>query len=185
MTHAPAREPDFPLTADERELLNTINFDALALDGYEDARRNGDAVCALMKSLIARKAIADVRRKYFTDPHSYPGGRGHSRQQDFERNGCSGDEILRHPHFLEFLRYFLYGADLPAPVIEEYREAVRRWGNVTSGDVVPLGKLARQLARAGRMKAHEASEEFHKLALDCGLWHSYASHIRDAVRQMR
>jgi hypothetical protein len=77
------------------------------------------------------------------------------------------------------------GADLPPRVIAEFRSAVERCGQVTSSDVVPLGKLARQLARAHHLKAHDASEEFHKLAIDCGMWHRDASHIRDAVRKMR
>ena len=63
-------------------------------------QRNGEAVCALMKSLIARKVIPELRVKWFTDPAYFPGGRGKSRQQVFERNGCRGEDIFRHPHFL-------------------------------------------------------------------------------------
>jgi hypothetical protein len=80
------KQPDFPLTQAERELLATISFDLL--DGYEAVQRNGEAVCALMKSLIARKVIPELRVKWFTDPAYFPGGRGRSRQQVFERNGC-------------------------------------------------------------------------------------------------
>lgn len=181
----PHREPDFALTEPEQKLLATINFDALKLDGYEDAKRNGNAVCDLMKSLIARKAIPELRVKWFTDPKLYPGGRGKSRQQVFERNGCRGEEIFRHPHFLEYLWYFLYGANLPASAIEEFRTALKERGQISSSDVVPLGKTARQIARSHGLQAHDASEEFYKLALDCGIWHSYAEHIRDAVRKMR
>jgi len=39
----------------EKDLLATIKFEALTLDGADDARRNGEAVCALMRALIARK----------------------------------------------------------------------------------------------------------------------------------
>ena len=52
-------------------------------------------------------------------------------------------------------------------------------------DVLPLGKTARNIARAQRLNARDASEEFYKLALECGIWHSYAEQVRDAVKKMR
>jgi hypothetical protein len=180
-----ARGSDFELTAPEKQLLATINFDALKLEGHEDAIRNGKAVCALMKSLMSRKAIPELRVKWFIDPDLHPGGRGSSRKQVFERNGCTGDDIPRHPHFLPYFWYFLYGANLPAPAIAEFRAAVDQCGQVSSSDVVPLGRAARTIARAHRLDAHDASDEFYKLALDCGIWPSYADHIRGAVRKMR
>ena len=67
----------------------------------------------------------------------------------------------------------------------EFRAAVEDCGDVTSSDVVPLGKTARQIARSRGLQAREASEEFHKLALDCGIDAGYAVFIRDAVRKMR
>lgn len=180
-SHADGKDSDFPLTQTERELLATIAFDVP--EGDEAVKRNGQAVCALMKSLIARKAIPELRVKWFTDPAYFPGGRGKSRKQMFERNGCIGDEIFRHPHFLEYLRTFLYGANLPATAIAQFREAVVDCGQVTSGDIVPLGKKARDIARAHELAAHNVCEEFYKLALECGIWRSYAEHIRDAVKQ--
>lgn len=173
------------LTPAEQKLAATINFDAASLRDYHQAQRNGEAALELAKSLAARKAIPKVRLSYFTDPTFNPGGRGRSRKQNFERNGCVGDDVLTHPNFLKFLRYFIFGADLPPQVVTEFRNAIDECGHVTSSDVIPLGRVARQLARANRLKAHEACEEFYKLALDCGLWHSHAEHIRDAVRKMR
>jgi hypothetical protein len=173
------------LTAEESTLLKTVKLDPGKLKGYEDTKRNGEAACALMKSLIARRAIPELRVQWFTDPKLFPGGRGKSRRQLFERNGCIGEEIFRHPHFLEYLHYFLYGADLPASAIEEFCAAVDTCGDVSSSDVVPLGNTARGIARGHSLQAHDASEEFYKLALDCGIWHRYAESIRDAVRKMR
>lgn len=179
------RGPDIELTDAEKALLATINFDALKLRGPDDARRNGSAVRDLVKSLAARRAIPEHRRRYFTDPRYYPGGYGRSRQQDFEKNGRYGDEVLVHPHFLEFAWYFLHGANLPAGAVEEFSAAVKSCGTVTSSDVIPLGKTARQIARRYRLEARKASEEFHKLAIDCGIDIGYAVFIRDAVRKMR
>lgn len=96
------RSPDIALTTEEQVLLATINFDALKLRGPDDAGRNGRAMRDLVKSLAARHAIPEQRRRYFTDPRCYPGGYGRSRQQDFERNGRFGDEIFKNPHFLKF-----------------------------------------------------------------------------------
>lgn len=128
------------LTPDEQGLASQINFDALALRGPDDVRRNGAIVSALIRPLIARKAIPEARVRYFNDPEYFVGGRGSSRRQMFERNGTWGEEIFYHPHFLEYLRYFLNGPDLPRQVIDAFREEVARCGNVTSSDVVSAWK---------------------------------------------
>jgi hypothetical protein len=166
----------------EKTLLAQIKLDAAELEGYEDTRRNGQAVHALMKSLIDRKAIPEVRWRYFSDPKFRVGGRGTSHKGAFERNGRRGAEIVEHPHFLEYLRYFLHGVDLPASVVGSFSEKVSSCGMVTSGDVVPLGKHARQLTRLHCHNGREVSEEVYKLALDCGLSQSYAEAIRNSVR---
>ena len=177
------RNPDFDLTAPEKELFAKIKPDQRMLGGYEDETRNGNAVCALMKSLLARHAIPVPRIKYFIDPAYHLAGRGKSRKQVFERNGCTGDDIFRHPHFLEFLRYFLYGADLPEPVIQEFRTIAKYCREITPRSISLLSKPARSMATAYSLDAHEAGDEFYKLALDCGLKPAYADDIRRAVRK--
>jgi hypothetical protein len=79
------------------------------------------------------------------------GSRRKSRQQMFEHNGCRGKDIFRHPRFLDYLRMFLYGANLPEPVIVQFRQAVNDCGQVSSSDIAPLGKKARAACRAMRM----------------------------------
>lgn len=174
------------LTEAEKELLARIDFkpsvttyDAVA------ARANGEAAGALMKSLISRKGIPEIRMRFFTDPSFNVGGKGASRQQIFERNGTRGDAIFRHPHFLRHLRYFIYGADLPSSVDEGFVEKVACCQPVTSGDIIPLGDYARQQARLHSLDAGRAAEEFYKLALDCGLDASAARSIRDAVKRLK
>lgn len=171
------------LTPDERGLVAQINFDALSLSGADEAQRNGAAVTALMRLLTARAGIPEVRVRYFNDPEYFVGGRGSSRRQMFERNGTHGEEIFHRPHFLEYLRYFLDGPSLPRQVIDAFE--VARCGNVTSGDVILLGRRARDLARSYRPDPSQAAEDFYKLALDCGLWVSYAQSVRNAVKQAR
>jgi hypothetical protein len=138
-----------------------------------------------MKSLIGRKAIPDVRSKYFTDPAFNVGGRGRSHAGVFEKNGTSGEAIFRHPHFLTYLHYFLYRPDLPPPVIEAFRKKIADMGLITSSDIVPLGAFARQLARAHSLGGGDPAEEFYKLALDCGLELYEAQSIRQSVKSVR
>jgi hypothetical protein len=173
------------LTPEEQGLAAQIDFDAQSLRGPDDARRNGGAVTALMRSLIARKGIPEVRVRYFNDPAYFVGGRGSSRREMFERNGTRGEEIFHHPHFLDYLRYFLNGPSLPRQIIERFREEVADCGTVTSGDVIQLGRRARELARSYGPDPSRAAEEFYKLALDCGIWVPYAKSVRDAVKQAR
>lgn len=170
----------------EEKLLASIELDALALKGYDHAQKNADTVCALMTSLIGRKAIPETRVRYFADPDYNAAGRSRSVQEIFKRNGNkSNEEIFRHPHFLAHLRYFIYGPQLPTPTIEAFQELVESCGPVTSSDVVPLAKRARQLARELKLEARFAADEFYKLALECGLSLMYASAIRDSVKKMR
>jgi hypothetical protein len=112
------------------------------------------------------------------------GGRGKSRQQVFESNGTAGDDIFRHPHFLPYLKYFLFGPDLPHETIDCFRQAVADCGNITSGDIGPLCELARSLARQQGAE-RDLAEEFFKLALECGLDSSDAREVRDSVKRIR
>jgi hypothetical protein len=101
----------------------------------------------------------------------------------FERNGNRGEEIYEHPHFLPYLRYFLYGADLPATVIAALKAKVGNPEWLSSSDIVPLTKFARTLARQNGLD-RSASEEFYKLALDLRLPLYTAGAIRKAVAQI-
>ena len=103
----------------------------------------------------------------------------------FERNGCTGQEIYTHPHFIPYLRYFLFGADLPDAVIPEFEERVGNLRWVTSGDIVPIGKSARDFARQHQLDRAHASEEFFKLCLDRGLGLSTAASVMHSVKQLR
>lgn len=175
------------LTEEETAIAGSMTFDQgeLVKWGFERARRNGEAALALLKSLLGRKAIPDIRLRYFTDPALFPGGRGLSRKDIWKRNGTVGDDIARHPNFLDELRYFVYGANLPPSVIAAFSAAVANCGQVSSSDIVPLGKTARQIARTHGLQAYEAREEFFKLALDLGFWPPYAASIRKAVGQLK
>lgn len=175
------------LTSEEETLVSKIDFHPASSEhhGVEYWRGVGEASLALMKSLVARGVIPEARTKYFTDPEFNVGGRGKSRAATFEKNGTRGEAIIRHPHFLKYLHYFLYGPDLPENVTIAFRKKVGDIGFVTSSDIAPLGALARQLTRANGLNSGDTGEEFFKLALDCGLEMHEARFIRDSVKSAR
>lgn len=174
------------LTPDERALAEAIRFDPHATLGNPPAfHANGDLVVQLINRLLKRKAIPDQRLSYFSDPDYNVGGRGKSRRDSFVQKGHDDESLMRHGHFLKYLFYFIYGADLPAPVVQAFRRAVEDCGPITSGDIAPLSSMARQLARTHRLNAKEAADEFYKLGLDLGLSPDNAASIRSSVLQVR
>ncbi|NJS13619.1 MAG: hypothetical protein HC788_02145 [Sphingopyxis sp.] len=174
------------LTDEESAIASALNFNQVAFaSNYDGYLINADLAHRLTTSLLNRGAIPQHRARYFADPELYPGGRGASRQDNFVRHGNSHDEILRHPNFLKYLRYFVYGAELPAAVIAAFADAVEDCGMVTSGDIVPLGQKARQLARSHSLERTAAAEEFYKLCLDLGLSPNQSASIRTSVLQLR
>lgn len=169
------------LTDDEKTLARQIDFKPDRYDSADKAQENGRLAVRLTRSLLERDAIPEHRWRYFADADYNVGGRGASNRDIFERNGCRGDTLFAHPHFLPYLRYFIYGADLPDRTRLAFKAAVDECGYVTSSDVVPLGREARRLARSLGLTAHEARQRFFQLALDCDIDIGSATSIRDSA----
>lgn len=176
------RAPDIHLTEDELELLAQIAFDHAS---HSELRASLAPMTALTESLLNRYAVPEVRLLYFTDPEHNPGARGKSREQIFEQNGTAGDDILSHPSFLKILEYFVFGPQLPANVINMFKEEAAFSGRLTYGDIDDLAPKARAAVRAYRLMPHTAAEEFHKLALECGAAPSSAASLRKSILAMR
>lgn len=176
------------LTKEEAELLSKIDLRSHH-SNHDDGRaaylNNQEPILALLKLLSARKAIPDVRLSYWNDPNYRTGRVKGSRKSLFERNGCTGSDIYTHPHFLEHLRYFLFGTELPDPVVKEFEAKVGNPEWVSSSDIVPIGKAARELTRRYRLEIADAPEEFFKLCLDMGLGLSAAESVMRSVKQVR
>lgn len=103
----------------------------------------------------------------------------------FERNGNVGDEAYIHPGFVKHLRYILFGADLPAPVMAAFEEEVGNPEWVSYGNALELGKAARALVRRFVLSPTDACEDFLKLSLDLGLSIDEALGIRQRVKETR
>lgn len=176
------RVPDIELTERETELLDQIRFRYASLDELSASLM---PMAGLAESLLERGAIPELRLLYFTDPERNPGGRGKSRQQVFENNGTSGADIYAHGNFLKYLEYFIYGPALPPNIVAKFKAAMSFSGHLTYGDINDLAPAARAAVRSARLNPHEAAEEFHKLALECGAMPSGAESIRKSVLAVR
>jgi hypothetical protein len=131
--------------------------------------------------MLARRAIPDVRWRYFTDPELNAGGRK-SRQEVFIDNGCDLRAILTHPHFLKYLRYFIAGPQLPADVRSRFEELATE----SLGDQEALRAYVRASVREDRVSRDDAAEEFFKLAIECGIELRAAGQVRtDAMNAAR
>ena len=154
-------------------------------EGHTAYKANQRPILALLESLNERGAIPEERLKYWNDPDYYAGRLKASHKGVVERNGCTGQEIYTHPHFIPYLRYFLFGADLPDAVIAKFEGKVGNPDWVTSSDILPIGKGARDLARQYRLDRAHAPEEFFRLCLDMGLGLSTATSVMRSVKQIR
>lgn len=89
------------LTEEEQVLWNKISFESdLYQPSLDQIRDSIKPAYELSKSLLIRKAIPLVRKKYFIEPEYNIKGRGKSRKEVFELNGTKGEEILKHHIFI-------------------------------------------------------------------------------------
>lgn len=171
------------LKPNESELVALIKMHPLQLSGPDDVLRNGNLVGQLLDSLTRRNAIPTHRIQWFTDPEFNVGGRGRSKYERFTEQ--HKDNVPNHPNFLNHLRYFLYGPDLPNQLTQEFQKEVENCGPVTSGDIAPLSKTARALVRTHGLTGQQCAEEVYKLALECGIHVMWAQSIRSSVLSAR
>ncbi|MEH2480561.1 hypothetical protein V1282_003918 [Nitrobacteraceae bacterium AZCC 2146] len=178
--------PDIDLTDAERALFEQILFEwDNAPDPYEVATRNGERVAALMESLVPRGGIPSQRLSYFNDPNYRTGRLKGSRLDLFLRNAKTVEEMVRHPGFLQHLRYFVCGPDLPSSAVQEFKEAITNCGHVSGSDALELGELARKQVRAYDLAPNDAALEYFKAAIDGGMWVSHALTIERRVEALR
>ena len=176
------------MTPEETQILEEMRLRQEQLFGdHSLAERNGELSLALMRSLLQRHAISDVRLKYFEDPPFRTRRLNGSYRSLFERNKTMGDDIYRHANFLRHLRYFLSGVEVPKEAIEAFVQRAHSYGRVGPSDALELGAMARDLTRKfGLLTDTEATaEEFYNLALDCGINQGHAAVVRNRVRSMR
>lgn len=171
------------LTPDEHELLRIIDFD-LGQSDWKARAACLEAAGTLTESLLKRGAIPEIRRRYLTDEELNIGGRGKSRIEGFAAHGLDQSQTFRHGNFLKYLRYFIYGPDLPAATIEGFKKIVDDDAG-TSGEVLDqLCRFTRAEVRRGLpVERHKLPEEFFKLALEKNVDLHVARCVRDSAQR--
>jgi len=163
----------------ELALLDQIDFGA---SNPPDVARACAAARQLAPLLLDRGAISKRRQRYFLEPE-WGAGRM-SWMQMLEQQGVCGADILAHPGFLRILRFFIHGADLPEAVIVALREQVGEPKTFKGEELVPLCRLARQLARSHGLGAAHA-DDFLRLAAELGLAPRHAIEMHRAIAALR
>ena len=179
---------DINLTDEEKALFRKIDLRPSHENHDEHFAAliaNKEPILALLQSLCERRAIPRERWKYWDNPDYNTGMTNASHKKVFERNGTVGEDIYTHPHFIRYLRYFLFGPDLSVYIVESFKNQVGNPDWVTSGDIVPIGECARSLTRKHNLNRKDAAEEFFKLSLEIGLGLETAKFVRQSVMKLR
>jgi hypothetical protein len=163
------------LNKKEQALFDAICWDLgeLGRKDYQDRDYQDRIECLeklgqLAESLLKREAIPKVRVDWFASRKINAGGYGKSRKEVFERNGTTGRDILRHPHFMEYLRYFMNGPDLPKSTIRGLCKIIEE-DRGTSGMVLnQIRAYVRKEVREKKLNPGYAADEFFKLAHEIG-----------------
>lgn len=176
------------LTPSEEQILQSITFDTnqfvLGHRFVEVLRESARNAKTLTLGLLERSAVPSIRWAYFTEAR-YNVGSKKSRAEVFESNGTCGEEIFGHAHFLNYLKYFIYGPDLPESTIFGFQKIVDD-DRGTSGMIMDsLRKFVRSEVKRYHLDPKIAGEEFYKLALECGVSEHLARVVRDAAMQSR
>lgn len=168
------------LTESESELYSRIP-ESPTDDGWPDV---ADALESLVKSLLDRNAVPEIRLRLFCDP-DYAETGSKSRQQVFESNGTAGIELYRHPHFIPYLRHWIHGPTLPKDAINGLCTILNK-DHGTSGMVMDqCRKHARVSVRKHGLSQSQAATEFFRLGVEIGMEIHAARTLRDAARSTR
>jgi hypothetical protein len=159
----------------EAERLLLVDHD------YERTQHAGTTSRELFHSLIERQAIPEQRLRYFADKSYNASDTRASKRERFLRNAQTEDAMYEHPHFWKYLLYFVNGADLPRPIIDQFAEIAED----EMRDYDALSKFARKATRGLPGDSGSKAEEFYKLALDCGCRLTEAFGVRKAVMQVK
>ncbi|AGA26028.1 hypothetical protein [Singulisphaera acidiphila] len=170
----------------EQALYDSIiwNMGLLMDQEHETRIRNFERVGELAESLLTRRAVPQHRIDYFFEPELNIGGYGKSRKDAFERNGVEGFAILRDPGFMEILRYFIHGPELP-PLITAGFCRIAEEDEGTTGEV--LGQItayARRVARTNRTWQSSLADKLFMLALEVRK-PEWAEYVRKAAKSAR
>lgn len=167
---------DVTLTNVEISMFDSIEFapDGRGLDTVR-ASENDEVARVLTYSLLSREAVPRHRLAAFDDETGccagvVPG----AESSDQERI----EALIAHDDFLEYLRYFICGPELPQKFVKAFQRELK-----SASDRRRLLMRMTELARPLADPAASASA-FYRLALECNVAREEAREIGRAVAAM-
>lgn len=162
------------LTLDESELFSALpSYNELANDWDGEWSEAADVMEELYLLLKDRGAIPELRLKIFIDPQYAEKG-SKSIKETFESNGTKGREIIRHPHFTEYIDYFVNGPALPKKLITDFCELADNYFTQSE----ELRKFVRQAIKQAGLTHYDVPRDIFRLAIERGLSTSTAGTLR-------
>lgn len=169
----------------ELKLLNKLgDFSISKNEGYERNIEKLETCLHLSISLLQRKAIPAHRLRYFDDPKHNLSNPKRSRLDTFKENLSSGEEIMKHPHFLKYLKYFIYGPELPSSLILELGKIKEEvfYDEEFFNRAKPI---VRAYCKSSGLNKASLAEEFYKLCLELEIESGYREPIRNYVMRVK
>lgn len=171
------------LLPEEQILLATIEpFRIDLTEGHSERFLRLENCFNLTQSLIKRNAIPEIRQNYFIDAKYNLSNSHNSKAEIFESNGTLREDIFRHPQFLKYLKYFIYGADLPSEFKSQLK-AIKDGLSFFSDFVEQATPNIKSYYNAYVEKANKKqfAEEIFKLCLDLEIDFEDSVQLRNKV----
>lgn len=173
------------LNTQETEWASTLGtFEVSLSEDYDKRISKLETAESLARSLLSRGAIPEVRFSYFTKPEYNLSNPKKSHEDNFESNGTKGEEILSHPHFLKYLKYFIHGAELPKSLKAELA-ALKESHSYDDDFVEDAAPIIKKYFKSFSSERTAFAEEVFKLCLDLNVPLAYAKLLRDKVMSWR
>lgn len=161
------------LTTTEAEIFSQIpSFEELANNWQGNWSEVADSMEKLFDLLTDRNGIPEIRMNIFCEPEYAEKG-SKSIMETFESNGTKGRKIIKHPHFTQYLNYFVNGPSLPRKVVADFSDLV---GSDASSE--KLRHFIRQNIKQAGLTHYDIPSEVFRLAIEKGLSTSTASILR-------
>lgn len=174
------------LNAQEIEWVNILGtFEVSLSEDYEKRVSKLKTADLLARSLLSRSVIPEVRFNYFTKPEYNLSNPKKSHEEIFESNGTKGEEILSHPHFLKYLKYFIYGSELSEP-LKSNLAAIKKshhYGDDFVENAIPVLKSYFKAALGNDRAVF--SDEVFKQCLDLDVEFIHAKQLRNKIMSWR
>lgn len=173
------------LLPEEMDLLKNLgDFSINMQEDFHDRLARLKNCKELATSLLKRNAIPKSRLCYFSDPKHNLSNPRKSHKQIFEGNGKKGTAILEDPSFLKYLKYFIFGPNLPETLLSElYRIKAK---SVYDDDFKDIAlPHIRSYFKRSSLTAKELSDEIYKVCLDLEIEEVYSIQIRNSVMKFK